>query len=97
MEGVEVERHAFFDLGTRWRCDQLHAPDALPQGRPQCPLDRRLGVPQNRSGRVIEKKKMLSPHRESNPDHAIVQPVTSHFTDLATPTHQCIGYRVHEH
>jgi hypothetical protein len=31
---------------------QLHAPAALPQGKsPWYPLDRRLGGPQNRSGR----------------------------------------------
>jgi hypothetical protein len=41
----------------------------------QCPLDRRLGGPQNRYEHGGEEK-ILSPRRESNPGTSIVQPVT---------------------
>jgi hypothetical protein len=47
---------------------QLHAPAALPQGKsPCCPLDRRLGGPQSRSGRGGEEKNIFYSCRESNP------------------------------
>ena len=42
---------AILNLGTRWRCVQLHAPFFLPPGKKlQCPLNMRLGVSQNPSG-----------------------------------------------
>jgi hypothetical protein len=41
---------------------QLHATAALPQGKsPWYPLDRRLGGPQNRSGRDGEKNSQPPP------------------------------------
>jgi hypothetical protein len=40
-----------------------HAPAALPPGKARYPLYRRLGGPQDRSGRV---RKNFSPHRDSN-------------------------------
>jgi hypothetical protein len=45
-------------------------------------LDRRLGEPQSRSGRHGEVK-ILDPHRDSNPDPSVVQPV-----DVAIPAHR---------
>jgi hypothetical protein len=30
---------------------------------------------------VVSKRKIISPHRESNSDHPIVQPVASGYTD----------------
>jgi hypothetical protein len=30
---------------------------------------------------AVSKKKIRSPRRESNPDHPIVQPVSSRYTD----------------
>jgi hypothetical protein len=47
--GVEVQFHAFFDLGTRWKWMVSFMPRLLyPQGKsPLYPLDRRLGGPQN--------------------------------------------------
>jgi hypothetical protein len=30
---------------------------------------------------AVSKKKILNPRRESNPDHSIVQPVASRYTD----------------
>jgi len=54
---------------------QLHSPAALsPRKEPWYKLDRRLGGPQNRSGRDDEEK-IPSPARESNPRTPIVQPV----------------------
>jgi hypothetical protein len=42
--------------------DQLHAPAALPRGKsPWYPLDRRLRVAQNRSGRGGEENNSHSP------------------------------------
>jgi hypothetical protein len=57
---------------------QLHAPAALPQGKnPSYPLDRRLGRPQNWSGRGSEKK-------NSQPlpgiEPLIIQPVAQRYT-----------------
>jgi hypothetical protein len=46
----------FLDLGTSWS-GQLQDPAALPPKKePQCPLDRRFGGPQSRSGRPGEDK-----------------------------------------
>jgi hypothetical protein len=48
--------------------DELHVPAALPPGKePPVPLNRRLGKPQNRSGRCGVKKNLL-PLLESNPE-----------------------------
>jgi hypothetical protein len=34
---------------------------------------------------TVSKRKIPSPRRESNPDHPIVQPVASRYTDWANP------------
>jgi hypothetical protein len=47
-------------------------------------LDRRLGVPQSRSGRC-EEGKVFFPCQESNHYSSAVQPVARHCTDLAIP------------
>jgi hypothetical protein len=53
---------------------QLHASAALLPGKePLVPI-------------MVSKRKIPNPHRESNPDHPIVQPVASHYTDWAKPT-----------
>jgi hypothetical protein len=53
-----------------------------PQGKsPWCPLDRRLGEPQSRSGRGDEKNS--NPRQESNPRIPTVQPVAQHYTGWA--------------
>jgi hypothetical protein len=56
--GVEVELHAFFDLGTRCRWVVSFTLQPLyPQGKSSWyPLDRMLGEPQSRSRRGAEKK-----------------------------------------
>jgi hypothetical protein len=58
---------------------QRHAPAALLPGKTRYPLDRRLGSPQGRSGRV----------RKNSPppgfDPRTVQPVASRYTDWAIP------------
>jgi len=50
---------------------------------PRYPLERRLGEPQNRSGKGVEEKNSQPPPgiEPSNHDHAIVQPVVSRYTD----------------
>ena len=58
---------------------QRHAPAALPPGKTQYPLHRRLGGPQGRSGRV----RKISP--PSGFDPRAVQPVASRYTDWAIP------------
>jgi hypothetical protein len=57
---------------------QLHAPAALPQGKSSWyPLDRRLGGPQNRSGRGGEEKNSQPLLRLEAP---IIQPVAQRYT-----------------
>ena len=58
-----------------------HSPAALPPFKTRYPTYRRLGGPQGRSGRV----RKISPPQGF--DHRTVQPVTSGYTDCATPAH----------
>ena len=58
---------------------QHHAPAALPPGKTRCPLYRRLGRPQGRSGRVLK----ISPPPGFDP--RTVQPVASRYTDCGIP------------
>jgi hypothetical protein len=62
-----------------------------PQGleSPWYPLDRKLGVPQSRSGRVGEEKNS-QPRRESNPRTPVFQPVTQSYTDWAITAPPCV-------
>ena len=60
---------------------QRHALAALPPGKPQYPLYRRLGEPQGQSERV----RKISPPLEFDP--RTVQPVASQYTDWAIPDH----------
>jgi hypothetical protein len=58
-----------------------------PRGKgPLHPLDRRLGGPQNRSGRSREEK-ILDPTGTRTPNSSVVQPVASRYPDYATPAH----------
>jgi hypothetical protein len=52
---------------------------------PQCPLDRRLGGSQSRSGRRGEH---FLPYRDSNSDSSIAQPVSSRYTDCTIPARE---------
>jgi hypothetical protein len=72
------------DICTRLRWVVSFTPRPLySQGKgPWCPLDKRLGGPQSRSGRG-GKKKNSQPRRESNPRTPIVQPVAQRCTDWA--------------
>jgi hypothetical protein len=64
---------------------QRHAPAALPPWKTRYPLYRRLGGPQDRSGRV---QKISPPPRF---DPRTVQPVESRYTDWAIPAHsECV-------
>ena len=66
----------FLEHGTEmWVGGQHHAPIALPPGKTQYPLYRRLGGLQGRSGRV----RKISPPSELDP--RTVQPVASRYTD----------------
>ena len=58
---------------------QHHAAAALPSGKTRYPLYRRLGGPQDRSGRV----RKISPPPAFDP--RTVQPVASRYTDCAIP------------
>jgi hypothetical protein len=67
---------------------QLRPPGRLiPQRKiPRYPLDMRLGPRAGLNG--VAKRKIpspLPPPRESNPNHLIVQPVASRYTDWAIP------------
>jgi hypothetical protein len=60
---------------------QFHTPAHLSPGKsPRYPLDRRLGVPQNRFGRRGIEKIL-----DSNSDPSVVQPVTSRYINNAIP------------
>jgi hypothetical protein len=67
------------DLGTRLEVSgQLHAPDALLQGKSRWhPLDRRLRGPQSRSGQGGEEK-----HPQPLPylEPPIIQPIAQRYT-----------------
>jgi hypothetical protein len=53
-----------------------------PRGKsPRYPLDRRLGWPQNRSGRYAEVKIL---YLTGTSDITVIQPVDSHYTDYTT-------------
>ena len=58
-------------------CGQRHAPAALPPGKTQYPLCRRLGGPQDRCGRM---RKISHP---SGFDPRTIQPVANRYTDWA--------------
>ena len=58
---------------------QHHAPTALPPGKTRYPFYRRLGAPQDRSGRL----RKISPPPGFDP--RTVQPVASRYTDWAMP------------
>jgi hypothetical protein len=63
---------------------QLHSPVALTPGKkPQYPLDRRLGGPQNRSGPSRDEK-ILDPTGTWTPT-LVVQPVAGCYTDCVIP------------
>ena len=69
-----------------------HTPAALTPGKESpCPLYRRLGGPQGRSGRV---RKISHP---PGFDLRTVQPVTSRYTDYAIPTHGTYFYHCKFH
>jgi hypothetical protein len=68
----------FFDLGTSWRWVVSFTPLPL---YPRYPLDKKLGGPQSQSGRRGENS---CPHRDSNSDPVVVQPVASRYTNYAT-------------
>jgi hypothetical protein len=63
------------DLGSRLSWVVSCTPRALypREKRPQCPLDRRLGGPQNRSERCTRRIEKIS-CRESNPGHPVRSP-----------------------
>ena len=63
-----------------------HTPAALPPGKSQYPLYRRLGGPQRRSRQVSK----ISPPPGFDP--RTVQPVASCFTDWAIPVPDFYGY-----
>ena len=60
---------------------QGNAPAALPSGKARYSLNRRLGGPQSRSGRV--QKISTTPGF----DPRTVHPIASHYTDCAIPAH----------
>jgi hypothetical protein len=79
------------DLGTRWRWVVSFTPQLIyPQGKsPWYPLDRRLGGPQNRSGRAGEEKNS-QPLPGLEPQ--IIQPVAQRYTtELSRLLIECVN------
>jgi hypothetical protein len=61
---------------------QLHAPAALtPRKKHVVPIGQEAGWSPEPGLDAMVKKKIPSPRRESNPDHPIVQPVVSRYTN----------------
>jgi hypothetical protein len=79
--GVEVYIHPFSDLGTRWGWSVSRPGRFTPRERdpgthwvggwvgPRAVLD------------TVVKRKISTPHRESNPKIPIVQPAAQRYTD----------------
>jgi hypothetical protein len=70
---------------------QLHAPAALPPGK--SPFVHWIGgwvVPRAVLDAVV-KRKILSPHRETNPRTLNVQPVAQRYTDCAITALESVG------
>jgi hypothetical protein len=84
--GVDVQSHVFLNsalVGGEWSASQPCR--FTPGGRsPRYPLDRRLSVPQSRSG-LRGDVGHSCPLRDSNSDPSVVQPVASRYTDCAIP------------
>jgi hypothetical protein len=72
---VDVLLYSFFNLGTRWGGWSTPRSDRFTPGKTRYPLYKRLGGPQDRSGRVRE---ILPP---PGFDPQTVQPVQSRYTD----------------
>jgi hypothetical protein len=68
---------------------QRHTTAALPPGRTRYPLFRRLGGPQDRSGRV---RKISPPLPGFDP--RTVQPIASRYTDWTTPVYCRASYTI---
>jgi hypothetical protein len=82
--GLEVSLHHSWTRHLMEMSGQLHVPAPLPQGRaPVCPLVRRVGGPQRRSGRCGGEKNlaMLGIERGSSSQSPIAIP-----THKQTPT-----------
>jgi hypothetical protein len=82
--GVEVQLHAYFDLGTRWRWLVSFIPRQL-YPRERAPGTHWIGswVGPRAVLDAVVKRKIPSPHRELNRRTPIVQPVVQRFTDWA--------------
>jgi hypothetical protein len=76
--GKWMYRSAFLNLIISWRYVVSFTPRPLYlRGKsPRCPLDRRLGRPQNRSDRHVEEKNFT-------PTGTILQLVANRYTDSA--------------
>jgi hypothetical protein len=81
---VEVQIREFFDLGTRYRWSA--SCPVLFTFREGAPCTHWIGgwVGPRADLDTVSKIKTSSPLWDSNPDHPIVQPVVSHYTDWAT-------------
>jgi hypothetical protein len=77
---VEVYLHSFFDLGTRWRVSFTPRP-LCPKERSRCTHWIGGWVGSRAVLDAVVKRKIPSPHRESNPRTPIVQRVAQRYTD----------------
>jgi hypothetical protein len=73
-----------FNFGTRWRCVVSFTPGRFTP-RESDPGTHRIGgwVGPRAVLNAVVKRKIPSPHRESNPRTPIIQPVTQCYTDWA--------------
>jgi hypothetical protein len=73
------------DLGTSYRCGQLHAPAALSPGKePSVPIGQTAGWVPEPVWKTWRREKSC-PYRDSKSDPSVVQPVASHYTAAYLP------------
>jgi hypothetical protein len=86
---MKVQRHALL-ISAVHRCVRLASrsvPFAPEEKGSWCPLKRKPGEPQSRSGNSREEKNLFCPYKKSKPDDSVAQ----HYTDRGLPAtgHNC--------
>jgi hypothetical protein len=86
-EGVEIQLHGFFKLGSRWRWAVSFTSRPLYPRRKilRYPLNKKLAGPQSRSGRFIDVKTLFSLPRIRTTIPRLPTAPRRNYTDYAIP------------